>query len=104
MAALRSRFVASALSLGREDFEAAAPKDGATRELTRAISSHIYEATYLDGVQFNSRHCDDMAMWALFERSSDSRVSPLLDAIEPGLQPTQCGSTSPVRRTVGSCS
>ena len=36
----------------------------------------------LDGVTFASRHGDDLALWAVFERADDSAISRTLDAIE----------------------
>ena len=82
VAALRPTFIGRALTLGRADFDAAVLKDGQTRALTQAVSTYIYEQTDLEGLQFASRHGDDMPMWAIFERDGDPLVSPLLSELE----------------------
>lgn len=82
VAALRPDFIGEALSLGRVDFDVGALKDGGTRELTQAISTHIYETTDLAGLWFASRHGDELQMWAIFERAGDPTVSPQLGGIK----------------------
>lgn len=82
VAALRPDFIGEALALGRVDFDVAALKDGGTRELTQAISTHIYETTDLAGLWFASRHGDELQMWAIFERAGDPTVSPRLSGTQ----------------------
>lgn len=77
------RFVALALSLGLGDFDAAALKDGRARALTQAVSTRLYESVLddghqLDGIEFLSRHGDDLKLWAVYERPGDPDVSPRL--------------------------
>lgn len=52
-------------------------KDPHTRPLTRTIARMIYDlrhddkTTAFDGVEFRSRHGDELRMWAIFERGAD---------------------------------
>lgn len=75
---LYPHFVAKALSLGLTDFDAAALRDARPRQLTQAIAAWLYDTTTLDGVTFNSRHGDDLQLWAIFERPGDPPRSPKL--------------------------
>ena len=87
IAALWGEFVQTALGLGAADFDAAALKDSAPRDLTRGVASWLYARTtpVVDGVEFGSRHGDDLRLWAIFERPSiDSVSSPLITS--PQLQ------------------
>lgn len=78
VAALYPNFIAMALSLGLADFDAAALKDARPRQLTQAIAAWLYETTTVDGVTFNSRHGDELRLWAIFERPGDPVISPKL--------------------------
>lgn len=78
ISALYPHFVARALSLGLSDFDAVALKDARPRQLTQAIASWLYDTTTIDGVTFNSRHGDDLQLWAIFERPGDPPTSPRL--------------------------
>lgn len=82
IAALRPRFVALAHLLSLHDFDAAALKDGRPRALTQTVATYLHATTELDGVTFASRHGDDLALWAVFERAGDPAISAALDAIE----------------------
>jgi len=81
IAALRPEFLALALSLGFEDFDAAAIKSAFPRELTQQLAAHLYTqltddgTALVDGVRFASRHGDELIMWALFERPGDDPSS-----------------------------
>lgn len=60
------------------------------RELTQAIAAWLYDQTAPDGpplggVQFASRHGDDLTLWAALERPGDEIVSALLQ--EPQSEP-----------------
>lgn len=90
IASLRPRFHATAVSVyGLHDFDAAALKDARPRELTQAVSQFLWGSRttdgedFCDGIEFLSRHGDDLVLWALFERSEDGQVSPHLSALEP---------------------
>ncbi|WP_165354496.1 RES domain-containing protein [Nocardioides glacieisoli] len=81
IAALHMRFVALALGMGLGDFDAAALKDGRARALTQAVSTRLYEIVLHDGhqlhgIEFLSRHGDDLKLWAVYERAGDADVSP----------------------------
>jgi hypothetical protein len=76
LAALHPRFVGLALQLGLKDFDASALKDGRARRLTQSVATYLYASTTLDGIRFASRHGDDLALWAIFERFGDHAVSP----------------------------
>lgn len=82
IAVLRPVFLGMARSLGATDFDAAVLKDSAPRELTRSVASWIFDHPApsrepVDGIEFRSRHGDDLLMWALFERGAEP-VSPRL--------------------------
>ena len=73
IAALHGQFVPIALGLGLGDFDAAALKDGRARSLTQAVSTYLYSLTLDDGqqlagIEFASRHGDDLTLWAVYER------------------------------------
>lgn len=76
IATLYPRFVSFALGLGLNDFDAAALKDGRARPLTQAVATHLHSVTDLDGINFPSRHGDDLELWAIFERPDDPDVTP----------------------------
>ncbi|MDO5753191.1 RES domain-containing protein [Arthrobacter sp.] len=78
VAALYPQFIGMALGLGLTDFDAAALKDAKPRALTQAIASHIYATGEFHGVQFSSRHGDDLRLWAIFEQPGDPSISPRL--------------------------
>jgi len=82
IAALRRPFVALAHLLGLHDFDAAALKDARSRALTQAVATYLHAHTELDGVAFASRHGDELALYAVFERAGDPAVSRTLDAIK----------------------
>lgn len=87
LAALRARFRGAALRLGLHDLDASAIRDGRPRELTQAISKWINTLIGSDdrpisGIQFDSRHGDGLALWALYERPGDPAVSPHLTPFE----------------------
>jgi len=99
IAALRPRFLTVALQLGFEDFDAAAIKSAYPRDLTQQLATHIYglvddesEPRYA-GVRFASRHGDELAMLAIFERPGDEPSScwverqqdALVDLADPAL-------------------
>lgn len=75
VASLYSSFIGLALSLGLADFDAAALKNARPRRLTQSVATWLYVNTAADGVSFSSRHGDDVALWAVFERPQDGRVS-----------------------------
>ncbi|RFA06881.1 hypothetical protein B7R21_17930 [Subtercola boreus] len=81
VAALRRRFDPAHYGVPATDFDAALLKDSAPRALTRSIATWLYELSgtlAVDGVEFRSRHGDDLRMWAIFERPNDPEVSPRL--------------------------
>lgn len=88
---LRPRFLATALTLGYPDFDAAALKSASPRELTQRISTYLYAltdddgTTIVDGVRFASRHGDELTMWAVFERPGDEPISTHLRYISTRL-------------------
>lgn len=87
--ALWPQFHASAVSVyGLQDFDAAALKNARPRELTQAVSQYLWSARsadgsdLCDGIEFGSRHGDDLVLWALFEREADGQISPHITGIE----------------------
>lgn len=70
------------------DFDAALLKDSEVRSLTRTIARWLYEqkditdgTDLVDGIEFRSRHGDDLRAWAVFERD-DGIISPHFSDIE----------------------
>ncbi|WEK61246.1 MAG: RES domain-containing protein [Candidatus Microbacterium colombiense] len=81
VAALRPQHLKFALSLGFDDFDAAALKRAHPRALTHRLTVDFYAMTNddgtptVDGVHFGSRHGDDIALWAICERPGDNPSS-----------------------------
>jgi hypothetical protein len=98
IAELRPTFLSVALGSGLPDFDAAAIRIHAPRELTQSISRHLCGRETADGrlasgVAFGSRYGDDLRLRALFERDADvGRDSSRLlrdcrdDSIDPDRQ------------------
>lgn len=73
---LRRRFLPLARNLGLDDVDAAAVRDSRPRALTQAIAAWTYtlstaEGAPLTGIQFRSRHGDDLTLWAIYERADE---------------------------------
>lgn len=85
VATLRASFDLAAYGVDPDTFDVAFLKDKVQRELTRAIARWLYGqaaddgASAVDGIEFRSRHGDELKMWAIFERSADSETSRLLE-------------------------
>ncbi len=72
-----------AIKLRLPDVDAGVIRLAEPRELTQAIAAWLYDQTAPDGtplggVQFTSRHGDDLILWAVLERPGDDDVSALL--------------------------
>ena len=72
---LRQQFLPTAKECGLPDLDAAAIRDSKHRRLTQAISAWVYTLTTPDGepttgIQFDSRHGDQLTLWAIYERSA----------------------------------
>ena len=74
---------------GLADIDAGLLKDAEVRSLTRSVARWLYDQTdaddgsdLVDGIEFRSRHGDDLRMWAVFERPDDGDISPHLTDIE----------------------
>ena len=85
---LRPLFVASALRYGLADLDAGVLRLAAPRALTQRIASWLYDLhdgprDLLDGVRFESRHGDGLALVAIFERDDDSDIPRRLSDIGP---------------------
>lgn len=81
LSALYPHFIGRALSLGLQDFDAAALKDLRARDLTQAVAFWLYKRADLDGIRYKSRHGDDLDLWAIFEQKWDPQVSLRLQNI-----------------------
>jgi hypothetical protein len=71
---LRQRFLALAIRLQLPDLDAAAVRIAEPRTLTQAVAGWIYQhddptGSPLAGIEFQSRHGDDLVLWAIFERT-----------------------------------
>lgn len=81
VAALHPLFKGRALAYNLQDFDAAALKNAENRVLTQEVAQYLWtkkssEGTDLcDGIQFRSRHGDDLLLWAVFERDTDGQIS-----------------------------
>jgi len=85
VAVLRQHFDPARYGIQAADFDAALLKDSAPRVLTRSVARWLYQLgepdsgiPAVDGVEFRSRHGDDLRMWAVFERPDQGEVSPQL--------------------------
>lgn len=81
VAFLHPRFVHLAYELGFADFDGAALRSSEPRLLTQSVSRFLYLQTdpLIDGVQFDSRHGNDLPLFAIFERSRDHGRSALVN-------------------------
>lgn len=87
LATLRTVFRPLAIRYGLDDLDTAALRDGRPRGLTQAISRWLYALTdhgqaAVDGIEFDSRHGDQLRMWALYERAADPDISPHIDVVD----------------------
>lgn len=85
---LRPLFVAEALRYGLADLDAGALRLAAPRALTQQVASWLYDLhdnnrDLIDGVSFDSRHGDGLALWAIFERDDNTDISPRLANTRP---------------------
>ncbi len=83
---LRARFLNEAKAFGLADLDAAAISDSRPRALTQAISAWIYtlssgDGTPISGIEFASRHGDNLTLWALYERDTTSSAPPQVTAV-----------------------
>jgi hypothetical protein len=81
---LRARFLPLATRLHLADVDAAAIRLAEPRTFTQQIATWLFYQSGPDdrplaGVAFESRHGDDLRLWALFERPDDGDVSALLN-------------------------
>lgn len=84
IAALAARYPLHRHGLSPSDLDVALLKDAGDRVLTRSIARWLYdlhdEGVAIDGVRFQSRHGDEIRVWAVFERADDQarslRISP----------------------------
>jgi hypothetical protein len=75
VAALYPKFIGDALDAGYDDFDAALLKNSGARTITQAVSAHLYVQESVDGIQFGSRHGDELNLWCVYEQPHDSRIS-----------------------------
>ncbi len=88
-AVLRSRFSPANYGLDEVDFDAALLRESEVRALTRSVARWLYDqedsqsgTPLVDGIEFRSRHGDDLRAWATFERVADGPSSTRLANIE----------------------
>lgn len=88
VASLYPRFKPRASTYGLPDFDASALKAAEPRLLTQEISQHLWEARtedgedLCDGIHFRSRHGDNFALWAVYERPGDPEVTPRISDLQ----------------------
>lgn len=88
VADLHPLFKGRALAYNLKDFDAAALKNAENRLLTQEVSQHLWTrrnpdgSDFCDGIQFRSRHGDDLLLWAVYERDSDGQVSTHITDME----------------------
>lgn len=83
---LRAMFLPAALRHGLADLDAGALRLSAPRALTQQVAGWLYDLHdgphgVVDGVQFESRHGDRVAWWAVFERDNDDTLSRQLSDV-----------------------
>ncbi len=83
---LRARFLNEAKAFGLADLDAAAIRDSRPRALTQAISAWIYTLSSADGIpisgiEFASRHGDNVRLWALCERDTTTSAPRQVTAV-----------------------
>ena len=84
LSTLRKRFAAEALRQGCHEIDTAVIRDARPRGLTQAMASWFYMHEPLAGVEYTSRHADELVLWAIFERSHDDAHSVALDQKRAG--------------------
>lgn len=86
IAALIQNYPLGRHGLSPRDVDTALLKDARDRDFTRSVARWLYELhdgsePYVDGIEFASRHGDELRMWAVFERADSpdrsSRIQPL---------------------------
>jgi hypothetical protein len=90
IAAIRAGFPALQYGIAGIDIDAGILKDAEVRHLTRSLARWLYEQTesisaehLVDGIEFRSRHGDELRMWAIFERPSDDETTGRVSQVEP---------------------
>ena len=79
VAALHPLFKGKALAYNLKGSYAAALKNAENRLLTQEVSQFLWTrrnpdgSDFCDGIQFRSRHGDDLLLWAVYERNTDER-------------------------------
>lgn len=95
LAWLRPRMAARLVHYGVPDLDGAAIRSTVPRRLTREIAHVLYDARLgddrmADGVRFESRHGNDLVVWAVFERPAagdDDHSRLLADRTAGPLEP-----------------
>lgn len=72
---LREKFLVTARDFGIHDVDAATVRMSAPRELTQSMSAWLYQIVgpggqRINGVQYLSKHGDDVVLWAIYERGT----------------------------------
>ncbi|MFD4421254.1 RES domain-containing protein [Agromyces sp. NPDC058484] len=89
VAALQQHYPFQRHGIALADVDTALLKDVRDRVLTRSIARWLYDlrdqdrSELVDGVEFRSRHGDDICVWAVFERAGDEPRSRLIEPVEP---------------------
>lgn len=89
LAALKAGYRFDRHDIAMVDVDSALLKDAHDRVLTRSIAHWIYDlrdedrAEFVDGIEFRSRHGDEIQMWAVFERSNDEQRSSHIEPVSP---------------------
>lgn len=87
LAALKTGYHFERHGIALVDVDAALLKDARDREVTRSIAHWIYDlrnpdgTELVDGIEFRSRHGDEIHMWAVFERADDDQHSRCLSPV-----------------------
>ncbi len=97
IAALIAHYPLGEHGLTPYDVDTALLKDAHDRNLTRSIARWLYDLhdhgqALVDGVAFESRHGDELQMWAVFERPDSPRRRP---ALAPLMGPAQVAPELP---------
>ncbi|MFF1571233.1 hypothetical protein ACFVWR_00670 [Leifsonia sp. NPDC058292] len=85
IAALKTGYRFDRHDIALADVDSGLLKDARDRVLTRSIAHWVYDLRdhdrneLVNGIEFHSRHGDEIRMWAVFERSDDERRSGHID-------------------------
>lgn len=108
LAALKADYRFDRHGIALVDVDSALLKDARDRVLTRSIAHWVYDLRdqnrneLVDGIEFRSRHGDEIRVWAVFERSDDEQRSSHIEPVsEPQRVTPETGALVDAFRRLG---